>query len=77
MGSNDAKTLRAIQFVDGYDNFLSRVGVNNDNSLSGGLYTFNYKTRNRVQLEAAYRGSWIVGSVIDSVAEDMTRAGLD
>lgn len=30
-----------------------------------------------MQLEAAYRGSWIVGQVIDTVAEDMTRAGVE
>jgi len=60
---------------DGYDNFVSKVGLNNDNTLSAGLYAFNYVTRNRVQLEAAYRGSWIVGQVVDCVAEDMTRAG--
>lgn len=62
---------------DGYDNFLSRIGLNNDNPLSGGTYEFNLVTRNRVLLEAAYRGSWIVGAVIDSFADDMTRAGVD
>jgi uncharacterized protein len=62
---------------DGYDNFLSRIGLVNDNTLSAGTYEFNYVTRNRILLEAAYRGSWIVGAVIDSVAEDMTRAGVD
>lgn len=69
--TKDAKT------IDGYDNFLSRIGLNNDNALSGGLYEFNLMTRNRIQLEAAYRGSWVVGAVVDSVAEDMTRAGVD
>lgn len=63
--------------IDGYDNFLSRLGLNNDNTLSAGTYTFDLVTRNRVLLEAAYRGSWIVGAVVDSVAEDMTRAGVD
>lgn len=63
--------------ADGFDNFLSRVGLRNDNVLSAGIYLFNLMTRNRVQLEAAYRGSWIVGQVIDTVAEDMTKAGID
>lgn len=63
--------------VDGFENFLSRLGVNNDNALSAGTYDFNLVTRNRILLEAAYRGSWIVGRVVDSVAEDMTRAGID
>src|SRR5690606_19826290 len=62
---------------DGFDNFVSRLGLNNDNTLSAGLYIFNLMTRNRVQLEAAYRGSWVVGKVVDCVAEDMTRAGIN
>jgi len=69
----DAKSART---VDGFDNFVSRLGLNNNNTLSAGLYIFNLMTRNRIQLEAAYRGSWIVGQVIDTVAEDMTRAGI-
>lgn len=63
---------------DGFANFASRVGAgpNMDNQLSEGFYEFNLLTRNRIQLEAAYRGSWIVGSMIDSIAEDMTKAGI-
>lgn len=68
---------KATKFFDGFDNFVSRVGLNNNNSLSAGYYVFNFITRQRAQLEAAYRGSWIVGRVIDSRAEDMTRAGID
>lgn len=74
------RTLRGDlkkQTVDGYDNFLSRIGLNNQNVLSEGTYTFNLVTRNRILLEAAYRGSWIVGALIDSKADDMTRAGIE
>jgi len=71
-----ADTLKKLT-LDGFENFLTRIGLNNDNSLSGGTYRFNLVTRNRVLLEMAYRGSWVVGAVIDSVAEDMTRAGID
>lgn len=67
----------ASRTTDGFDNFVSRLGLNNDNALSAGTYDFNLITRNRILLEAAYRGSWVVGAVIDSVAEDMTRAGID
>lgn len=63
--------------ADSYENFVSRTGIRNDNALSGGHYRLDYVTKNRIQLEAAYRGSWIVGAVIESVAEDMTRAGVD
>lgn len=73
----DANDAIKADTVDGYDNFLSRIGLNNDNALSAGTYTLNLVTQNRVLLEAAYRGSWVVGAVVDSVAEDMTRAGID
>lgn len=63
--------------IDGFDNFVSRLGLNNDNVLSAGFYSFNLMTRNRIQLEAAYRGSWIVGRMIDCKADDMTKAGVD
>lgn len=71
------RASKAFATQDGFDNFVSRLGLNNDNTLSAGTYEFNLITRNRIQLEAAYRGSWIVGVVIDAVAEDMTRAGVD
>lgn len=70
-------TMKYAKARDGFDNFVSRLGLNNNNTLSDGTYTFNYITRNRILLEAAYRGSWIVGAIIDNPAEDMTRAGID
>lgn len=73
----DAAIFKNQPARDGFDNFVSRLGLNNDNTLSAGTYTFNLITRNRVKLEAAYRGSWLAGVIVDSVAEDMTRAGLD
>ncbi len=71
------KVFSAARTADGFDNFVSRLGLNNDNALSAGTYEFNLVTRNRLILEAAYRGSWVVGAIIDSIAEDMTRAGVD
>lgn len=68
---------RAAKTADSFENFLSKLGINNDNTLSAGTYDFNLVTRNRILLEAAYRGSWIVGKVVDCRAEDMTRAGVD
>lgn len=72
-----ARADLSAKTVDGFDNFLSRIGLNNDNTLSGSTYEFNLVTRNRILLEAAYRGSWVVGAVVDMVAQDMTRAGID
>lgn len=69
--------MSRLATMDGFDNFISRLGLNNDNALSAGTYEFNLITRNRIKLEAAYRGSWIVGKVVDCFAEDMTKAGID
>lgn len=76
LSAHTSDATKASRTVDGFDNFVSRLGLNNDNTLSGGTYEFNLVTRNRVKLEAAYRGSWIVGRIIDSIPEDMTRSGI-
>lgn len=70
--------------ADGFRNFAMRLGVaapgeggsQGQNTLSDGTFRFNLITRNRILLEAAYRGSWIVGRVVDCIAEDMTKAGV-
>jgi uncharacterized protein len=63
--------------ADSFQNFEARVGIQTNNQSSGGSYGFDFISRNRVQMEAMYRSSWIVGAVVDSVAEDMTRAGIE
>jgi phage-related protein (TIGR01555 family) len=63
---------------DGFVNFMAKLGLQADNQLSGGHYSFGpFLSRNRQELEAAYRGSWIVGKVVDAVAEDMTKKGAE
>jgi phage-related protein (TIGR01555 family) len=78
------KRSKTGRVVDGFANFAAKLGVNpngwggtEDNLISKGFYQFNLLTRNRIQLEAAYRGSWIVGRVVDCTAQDMTRAGIE
>lgn len=63
--------------ADGFLNLLARQGLSAQNVLSDSTYTFDLLTRNRVRLEAMYRGSWIVGAAVDAIAEDMTRAGIE
>ncbi len=62
---------------DSFQNFAARTGIGTDSMASGNTYGFNPISRNRVQLEWMYRGSWLVGKAVDVVAEDMTRAGID
>ena len=86
MGKNDMnnnqrrkqnRNKAVVATNDGFANLTARMGLGAQNVLSEGTYTFNLLTRNRMTLEAMYRGSWIVGAAVDSVAEDMTRAGIN
>lgn len=66
-----------IQFTkDSFQNFAARVGLGAGNQHDQSTYGFNFTSRDRLKLEAMYRSSWIVGQVVDVVAEDMTREGI-
>ncbi len=66
-----------VRYKDSFQNFAARLGIGTDSMASQATYGFNPISRNRVQIEFMYRGSWIVGKAVDCVAEDMTRAGID
>jgi phage-related protein (TIGR01555 family) len=66
-----------IATLDNFQNFTAALGLGANNQLSNSSYGFNQITRDRGLLEAAYRGSWVVGIVVDAPAEDMTRAGIE
>ncbi|WP_043614429.1 DUF1073 domain-containing protein, partial [Chromobacterium violaceum] len=73
-------TARASQkaFVgDSFQNLAARVGLGAGSQADASRYTFDLVTRNRVQMEAVYRSSWIAGMAVDVVAQDMTRAGIE
>lgn len=73
----DAATVRA-EVNDGFQNLSARLGRGTGNLQDASTYVVsNPITRMPRNLEAMYRGSWIVGAVIDAVADDMTRAGVD
>lgn len=69
-------TIRATT-RDGIQNVAARLGVGQDNLSSNSLYGFSVVSKNRQNLDNAYRGSWLVGVAVDAVAEDMTRAGIE
>lgn len=62
---------------DSFQNFEARLGLGTNNQSSQYSYGFDFISRNRIQMEAMYRSSWIVGQAVDVVADDMTRAGVD
>lgn len=72
------KNLVEDQLIgDGYNNFTAKLGLQTENLSSVATYTLgNLISRNHVQLESIYRTSWIAGQVIDTVAEDMTKEGI-
>lgn len=73
---NKRRAGKMKKATDGFVNFASRMGLGAANMLSQATYVGNAITNSRVVLEQMYRGSWVVGKVVDSVAEDMTRAGV-
>lgn len=77
--ANVADSANAKRWVSGdsFQNFEARVGLGTANQASQFTYGFDFISRNRVQMEAMYRSSWIVGQAVDVVADDMTRAGVD
>jgi phage-related protein (TIGR01555 family) len=62
--------------ADSFVNLVSRLGYGARNQESRGTYLPNLLTKNRMLLEWMYRGNWVVGRAIDTVADDMTRAGI-
>ncbi|MDI3451642.1 DUF1073 domain-containing protein [Acinetobacter sp. V89_4] len=66
-----------IKFTkDSFQNFAARVGLGTGNQHDQSVYGFNFLSRDRLKLEAMYRSSWVVGQVVDVVADDMTRKGV-
>ena len=65
--------------VDSFSNLTARLGIQQPggNLMSGSYYNLGpFISRNRLELEAMYRSSWLVGQVVDTVSEDMTREGI-
>uniref|UniRef100_C6BBT3 Phage-associated protein, HI1409 family n=1 Tax=Ralstonia pickettii (strain 12D) TaxID=428406 RepID=C6BBT3_RALP1 len=77
--ANVAASASAKRWIagDSFQNFEARVGLGTNNQASQYNYGFDFISRNRVQMEAMYRSSWVVGQAVDVVADDMTRAGVD
>lgn len=62
---------------DSFQNFTARVGLGTANQNSASSYGFTFVSRNRIQMEAVYRSSWLAGRAVDVRAKDMTREGIE
>ena len=67
----------ANKFVDGISNPLLRIGTGTNNTFAATVYRPKFVTQNRQQLEWMYQTSWLGDLAVDSVAEDMTREGIE
>lgn len=68
-----------IVTTDSFANLFAKLGIQqpSDNLMSNSGYQLGpFLSRDRLQLEAMYRSNWLVGQVVDTVAEDMTREGI-
>lgn len=70
-------TVSGVSTGDSFQNFAARLGYGTGNLSDASQYNPDYISRNRFQLDAMYRSSWICGKAVDTVAEDMTRGGIE
>ncbi|WP_281659652.1 DUF1073 domain-containing protein [Microvirgula aerodenitrificans] len=75
--ARDTDSVRRQMTGDSFQNLAARTGIGTQNMQAGSGYGFDLVSRNRVQMEAVYRSSWIAGMAVDVIAEDMTRAGIE
>lgn len=70
----DVRTADA-RVADGFENVAARIGLGQRNLLAASGYA---RTRGLGvgELEEMYRTSWVVGRMVEVVAEDMVRAGI-
>ncbi|MCP1120100.1 DUF1073 domain-containing protein [Robbsia andropogonis] len=68
---------QTVRTNDSFQNAAARLGWGTNNQSSASTYSLSYQSRNRIALEAAYRGSWIVATAVDAIPEDMTRKGVE
>lgn len=69
---------KKFRTADGFENFTARLGMGQDNLLARGGYSpGSYITHSYSELDDMYRSSWVVGRMIDVVAEDMVSGGVE
>lgn len=77
--ASKASALRTVaalmQFTkDSYSNPAAKLGVGQPNLMNAAKYPINRITRDYTLMTSLYRNDWICKRIIDTVAEDMTKA---
>jgi len=75
--STKSKAADRNEALDSFRNFAAGIGYGTNNISSGGTYGYNPITLYRPLLEWMHRGQGLCGTIVDCVADDMTRAGVD
>lgn len=73
------QTMKNILTQDSFSNLTAKLGIQHSgqNLISDSYYNLGpFITRNRLELEAMYRSSWLIGQLVDVIAEDMCREGI-
>lgn len=65
------------QVQDAYSNPLANLGYGADNLAESIVYPIERKTFDYQTLNSLYRNDWVAGKVIDIVAQDMTKMGIE
>ena len=68
---------RRMQTADSWRNLMLRAGIGAGSADDGGHYAVNYTSRDRAQLDAAYRSNWMAMKMVSLPAIDMTREGVE
>lgn len=69
------RPVASTRFSDGFENLTARLGLGQPNLLAQSGYA-RTRTLGSNELEEMYRSSWVVGRMVEVVAEDMVRAGI-
>ena len=65
------------RIADSWRNLMLRAGIGAGSADDGGHYAINYTSRDRAQLDAAYRSNWMAMKMVSLPAADMTREGVE
>ena len=65
------------RIADSWRNLMLRAGIGAGSADDGGHYAVNYTSRDRPQLDAAFRSNWMAMKMVSLPAIDMTREGVE
>jgi len=68
-----ARALRGVMSMDAFQNALARMGLGSDDFQSATAYPLTRLTKDYGLMNSLYRNNWIIGRIVDLIAEDMAK----